>query len=598
MAGSSSRYRYQFSIALVLALLLAAILGGHTLVTDYYVDDEKASQQTRLSVYRTSLIAELRRYDYLPQVIAQNPSVFSSLEDAEEKTSMMLKNLMQTAGVEAIYVLSREGLTLASSNFQDANSFVGKNYGFRPYFRQAMTQGYGRFYGIGATTKRPGYFVAAPIPARELAKAVVALKFELGTLEKSWSAGKEHVFVSDNNGVINLSSVDDWRYTTLSPLTSNQLDAIRAQKQFSDEPLTLLSRQVEDLETGIVQIKDKKYLESVVDIDIAGWRLHSLLPYEIINERLISFWTRILTGVLIGLAILLISRIIRTRVALRNSLGESSQLRQLNRSLEQEIEERIRVEQELLQAQKDLKLSSKLAAMGQLAASITHELNQPLSAMRTYTVSLKESLRLSNASDPTETASETKLIDVSTTVTRLSSLIDRMTAITQQLRVFARSRDKEMQNIDLNTAIEGALNTMAPMLIEADIECIVDKPEDAIVVMAGRIRMEQVLVNLLRNAVDAILEMPEQEAKRIDIRLKCNDQDTIELSVGDTGPGVKQEIVDSLFEPFASTKPSGQGMGLGLAISSNIIAEMKGELRAENRPEGGALFTIQLQRVG
>ena len=590
-------YRSSIIGVLLLILLIGTVIGGHSLITDYYIENSQKSQQARLSVFRTSLVAELKRYDYLPQVIAQNPSVLDSLEESPEQTSRMLKDLSQTAGVEAIYVLSRDGLTLASSNFQDPGSFVGNNYGFRPYFLQAMSQGYGRFYGIGATTKRPGYFVAAPIPEKDSAKAVVAVKFELGSLEQSWASENQFVFVSDRNGVINLSSSEDWRYRTLAPLTTEQMEEIREQKQFADEPLTTLSRQAEDAEVGLVLINGERFLESIVDIDFAGWRLHTLLPYRLIREQVISFWTRILAGGLVVLAILLAGRIFRTRVALRQSLGESSELRRLNQSLEQEIEERKRAEQALLQAQKDLKLSSKLAAMGQLSASITHELNQPLAAMRTYTVSLKESLEVTPSTPDKYPPKEFNLGDASTTISKLSSLIDRMTNMTQQLRVFARSRNKETQRIDLKQAIADALSTMQPVLEEADIECHVDTPDKPVLVIAGRIRMEQVLVNLLRNAVDAIQELPEDSLRHISINLQHIDNNRVELSVGDTGPGIKQEVIKSLFEPFESTKPSGQGMGLGLAISNSIIAEMKGELRAENKAEGGALFTILIDHA-
>ncbi|MEM7194935.1 MAG: cache domain-containing protein [Pseudomonadota bacterium] len=398
MSSSPLYSRPGISGILLLVFLTGIIIGAHSFVQGYYLEDSKKSQHARLSVFKTSLVAELKRFDYLPEVIAQNPSITYSLEESPDQTSSMLLDLQQTAGVEAIYVLSRDGLTLASSNYQDSGSFVGKNYGFRPYFREALSQGYGRFYGIGATTRRPGYFVAAPIPEKNSAKAVVAVKFELGSLENSWASEEEHVFVSDKNGVINLSSTEEWRYKTLYPLTPGQLDELREQKQFADEPLPVLDHQSEDAGIGLVMINGEKFLESIVEIDVAGWRLHSLLPYQQVRQQLISFWTRVLAAGLILIAALLAVRIVRTRVALQQSLGESLKLRQLNQSLEQEIEERKRAESALLQAQKDLKLNSKLAAMGQLAASITHELNQPLAAMRTYTVSLKESLDTSLSS--------------------------------------------------------------------------------------------------------------------------------------------------------------------------------------------------------
>ncbi|MEM7194936.1 MAG: ATP-binding protein [Pseudomonadota bacterium] len=177
-------------------------------------------------------------------------------------------------------------------------------------------------------------------------------------------------------------------------------------------------------------------------------------------------------------------------------------------------------------------------------------------------------------------------------MSKLSSLIDRMTTVTQQLRVFARSRNNETQRIDLKKAIEETLVAMQPILAGSNVESFIETPPEPVWVMAGRVRIEQVLVNLLKNAIDAMQETGEQSQKHVYIKLRPTDNHRVELSVADTGPGIKEEVINSLFEPFESTKPSGQGMGLGLAISNSIIAEIKGEMRAENRAEGGALFTI------
>jgi len=335
-----------------------------------------------------------------------------------------------------------------------------------------------------------------------------------------------------------------------------------------------------------INIEGNPFIHSVTDLRVLNWKLHYLIPYQQVSDLLQSFWSKALILLLAGIALLLLMRMTKAKDALRHSQGESSSLRDLNQSLKKEITERKQVEAKLRKAQANLRRTSKLAAMGQLSAGITHELSQPLSAMRTYLASLDNSNFQSNEQDTVNLSSRK-------TLQKLSLLVDRMMTITQQLRYFARSGDKETRRIDLRSTIKGALNITKPAIEEEGVELSIHNPQKPVEVMAGQVRIEQVLVNLIRNALDAMKNNKENQPKQLVITL-TTEAGMATLMVDDRGSGLDDKDQQMLFEPFYTTKPSGIGMGLGLALSTTIVAELEGTLRAENRVERGARFIVTL----
>lgn len=558
-----------------LAVLLVLVL-AHLFLRGYYLEQQSAKQNERVEVYRSSLFATLSRHDYLPGVLSKNDALFDKAFNQPAQASEILESVRSASEADFIYIMAADGTTIASSNWDRPESFVGENYGFRPYFSQAVAQGDGDFFGIGATTKIAGYFVSSRYPETGPVKAVTAVKVNSSTLDKNWKGSEAEVFVSDKNGIIILSSSPKWRYKSLRPITQQQREEISEQRQFGDETLAPLGLKESGKGQLLVTIQNTQYLQTTADIGKMGWELHYLVPYSVVQSQLVSFWSKAIILALIAIAALLLIRMINAHNALRDSQGESSKLRELNRSLEHEIIERKQVESALRKAETDLRRTSKLTAMGQLSASITHELGQPLSAMRTYIASL-------GAHSSQETQDKT--------LGKLTSLVERMISITQQLRYFARSGDKEIRRVNLRDTIQGALNSTQPAIQAANVTLDIQQDEKPVNVLAGSVRMEQVLVNLIRNALDAMQENPPEIPRHLLIRLST-EQDKAVLTVEDSGPGISEEAQKMLYEPFYSTKPSGIGMGLGLAISTNIIAELEGSLSAENRAEGGARFVV------
>lgn len=587
-------------ILLVLFSLIVLSAVVHYWLKNSYQDQLVSDQKVTVDIYRNTLEAALAQYDYLPHVLSENNKLFEQAFNQPQLANESLSAFKESSKVDVIYIMNLEGETIASSNWDQKNSFVGNNYGYRPYFKQALKQQKGQFFGVGATTNIPGYFVSAPFHSDNQIKGVIVAKVLLSSIVDSWNTrvqDDEIVFVADENQVVILSSRDDWLYRSLESLNVEQNKDIMEQRQFGNNPILLLDIKEAKSNKNQVSILKKQYIQSVASPNVMNWKIHYLISYSQVTSKLVTFWSRVLTLLLIGLAIVLIIRGINNRTALRQSQGESTALRKLNVTLENEIEERKQVETKLRQAQEELRRTSKLTAMGQLSASITHEIGQPLTAMRTYIANVTMMLQQLDSSDKVTTNSISSL-------RKLDQLVNRMTSITQQLRYFARSGDRETQPLDFRKAITGAINTTLPSLDEAGILLNVDQGIEPIIVEAGRVRLEQVIVNLLKNAMEAIVESTELvidstvplEDKWISLSLESKENNAI-LKIKDSGSGVSEEIQKELFEPFFTTKASGVGMGLGLAISLNIIHELKGTLHVENLSEGGACFIITLPLI-
>jgi two-component system C4-dicarboxylate transport sensor histidine kinase DctB len=255
---------------------------------------------------------------------------------------------------------------------------------------------------------------------------------------------------------------------------------------------------------------------------------------------------------------------------------ESDALRRLNDRLVREIAERKRVQEELKETEQSLAQSSKLAALGEMSAAVSHELNQPLAAMKTYLAGARLLLQRRR---PDEAMSSFQRID---------DLIERMGAITRQLKSYARKGDEAFETFDVREAIESALTLMEPALRQDRVRLTRILPDRPARVSADRLRLEQVIINLARNALDA---MRGQEGDR-ELEILVTAGEEVVIAMRDSGHGIAAP--EQLFEPFYTTKKPGEGTGLGLAISSGIVADLGGRLTARNGETGGAVFEVRL----
>lgn len=555
---------------------IAASIGLYLVSYQYFLSEELSKARGRLSLYQSSMSAELERFSHLTYVLARDPFVVRTAEgDNTGILNQRLEDFAAQAGLDAIYLMDDDGITISASNFREVESFVGQNYAFRPYFQNAISGEQGRFYAIGATTGLPGYFIANVVLNDVAAPTgVIAIKIDFSNLQDSWRNSGEQVLLANEDGVILLSSDPDWQYRALIPLTDQQQERIRAARQFPGQDLAPLDWT--DLPDDQARISGVKRLHLTATDLPHGWSLHY---FESDDRAVARSWLVTAAFVLVVSVAFIVFQIQRARrvsAALARSEQEEVQLREANERLATEIEDRKTAERRLKRTQGELERASRLAALGQLSASVTHELGQPIAAMRNHLVAAEIG-----------SSGQTKLTQ------NIGNLVDRMDGITRQLRFFARSESEAFGDVDLCRSVHAALSLVAPNIEQADVTVELDLPEQSVLVRGIALRVEQVITNLLRNAIDA---MDETDTPELGIRVTVSEGDaTIEIE--DNGHGLGDATLAELQEPFVTTRESGRGMGLGLAISASIVKDHDGTMTARNRDGGGTVFCVAFPKA-
>ncbi|NVK19774.1 MAG: sensor histidine kinase [Methylocystaceae bacterium] len=540
----------------------------------YYKTEEVLAAKGRLALYKSTLESEIERVSYFPYVLSKDAHVIAgTLRKDRQALNERLAEFARRSQLDAIYLMNTDGVTIATSNYNEKNSYLHSNYSFRPYFKEAMKGQVGEFYGIGVTTSLPGLFISAPVyaPNGEIA-GVIAMKLNLRRLEEAWMKAGENVLLSNADGIVLLSSNPQWRYKELYDIPPARRDEIKAVRQFDKIQLMKLnwSRTSEDQAT----VNEVPYLMVKQDLPARQWTLHFFASERSIQ---VQAWSLLITLIVIGSLIFAAWQVKKTRsigAALRESQADSADLREANRLLAVEIEDRKQAERRLQRTQDELSRTSRLAALGQLSVSVTHELGQPIAAMKNYLTAAEISQHPPKAS----------------LITQMSALVTRMENITKQLRFFSRPGSKEFEPVNLQDVLKGSEELLAVNLKAANVQYECHCPDQAVIVRGNRLRLEQVLTNLMRNAIDA---MADEGVPVLTVTISAEkDQGVVRIS--DCGPGIGQSTIRDLEEPFYTTRASGEGMGLGLAISTEIIKEHGGTIHAENRQPKGAAFIIEV----
>lgn len=582
--------------ALVTALLIAAVVLAVALagVSARKLRLQQLSELAALQAERHAgeLAAELGRFDHLPDIIRFHPSIVALLEtpnsaEAVAAANVYLESVNAAAGSAVLYVLDVYGTCIASSNWRDPTSFVGVDLSYRPYFREALRVGAQHFYGIGTTSGVPGYFSARAIPGPGASRGVGVVKVE------RWHAGSwpgaGRMMIVDGNGVIVLSSEDSWRYRTVGDIGETALARIRAARQYENVPLKPLGlKPLERIDgsSSLVSLPaDLGGGEALtVERPLAGsdWRVVVLLDGADVSD--FRFWVQAVVALMASTLALFVLYLMQRRRAIEIEREARAALAAANSALESEVESRTRdlieANQRLQNAQDELVHSAKLAAIGQIAAGVTHELAQPMAAIR----SLADNAKVFLARGQQE--------NVTGNLRLISDLVDRMSGITSQLKIFARRRPAVLAAVPLRQSVEESLFLLDEKVRRTGAR-ISTEIEDGVFVRADSDRLSQVFVNVLSNALDAMDGSP---SPRIDIGAWA-EEGRVRLSVRDNGPGLSAQVQKRLFEPFFTTKLAGSGLGLGLAISERILRDFGASMRAENAAGGGALFTIELTQA-
>ncbi|MBK1665231.1 two-component sensor histidine kinase [Rhodospirillum rubrum] len=608
--GRASRWprlgwRHWAALALALLVLLGldrlSQAGAQSWTLSHARDAARAAWTSRAAV----LQSEIEKQRSLPLVLASDPDLGRALESRDPAHIAALNEKFETlaAGTRAgvIYLLDLGGVAIAASNWRAADSFVGANYGFRPYFRLALGEGATEHFALGTVSHRPGLYIARRIDGAQGPLGVLVVKVEFGSIESQWRGFAEPAFVTDAQGVVIITSLPSWRFLADSPKSAEDSARIRASLPFEGAPLTPLPiRPADDAVGGVVialptpqagRSSERPFVLEAGAQPATAWTLHVLAPARVpaaVAAAARTFALMLSTGVICGSG-LWYARARRrerekqrqraARAELEERVGErTAELRSANDRLLTEIDERRRAEAALQDLQDELVQASKLAVLGQIAASVAHEINQPVAAIRTFA----DNARTFLARAQPEGADHN--------LQTIAALTERIGAITGELRAFARKSPSRVEPVSLRSAIDGALLLVGHRLRQQAVALDVDIAEGDLTVAAERVRLEQVLVNLLQNAVEALAEQRDGAIRIAAIA----DRARVTVTVCDNGPGLSAEVVGSLFMPFTTTKPT--GLGLGLVIAKDILAEFGGSFTGENAASGGARFTITLAR--
>ncbi len=560
-------------LALMGAFLLVHLMEAQDLATE----DRKAAE--RLTLYRQMILGEYEKYRYLPYMLARDPRATAvlGLGKPAEAANRFLEEMAEKSGADMLYVMDRTGLTLAASNWQEESSLIGQNYAFRPYVHAALRGEEGQFFAIGATSGEPGLFLSVPTPVKGDPVGVAAVKVDMQSLERSWTEGGETVFVSDINGVVFLTSVAEWRYRTLHVLDAKVRESILLTRQFADRKLEPIADRAIGLSKE-VSIGGQTFRHNTAAVGLLGWQLHFLVPTAEIGRNNWLIWTSAIGISLFYIVAILIYRGRALRQTSQRLRQESDDLRELNRRLVTEIDERRRVEAELRTAQQRLARSSRLAAVGQMSAAVAHELNQPLAALRMFVAGARKLLRGGDVPAVEENLRE------------IDSLQHRMASLTQELKRFARPAENRIELIDMRSCVQAAEKIVRPHFEEASVCLKIRMPETRLNLETAPLKVEQILVNLLRNGADSACHSENGEVVLSAAR-KGGD---ILVRVTDNGAGVPDDLREKIFDPFFTTKLSSGGLGLGLAISDRIADDLGGSLKIGTSEAGGATFVFSL----
>ncbi|MBB3770496.1 two-component system C4-dicarboxylate transport sensor histidine kinase DctB [Angulomicrobium tetraedrale] len=584
-------------LATVAAFVVAADLGRSHAIASVRAAGDSASTLA-IAVLR----GELEKQRALPLILVRDPDVEAALDGADtHELDAKLEDIARETRTAVIYLLDRSGRAIAASNWREPTSFIGTDYAFRDYYREAMARGSAEQFALGTVSNRPGLYITRRVDGPEGepggALGVIVVKVEFDRVEDDWRALGGQTLVTDRRGVVLLSTVPAWRFHVEEPLAPAAAAEMRRTLQFGDAPLQPLPFTRDGDMVTSSGAAAGRYLVTRTGVPTTDWQLDLLLPVEraIRSERGdLQAIAALALMPAIALAGFLLRRRrqaaaqrradARIKAELERRVEErTAALAGANARLIEEIAERGRAQERLSDAREELGKANRLATLGQVTAGVAHEINQPLAAIRTYAENARALLKRRD-----EGATDLAL-------DKVVSLTERIGLITETLRGFARRGDGALEPVSVADAVAGALMILDAPLRQAGLTLAVEPVPPGLKVMARRVELEQVLVNLMRNAIEALgTAPPATEGPPLSLCIDAG-ADSVTLTVADRGPGMTAAEVAALFTPFRSSKP--KGLGLGLVICHDIVGRFGGTLSPACRPGEGCAFTIVLKRA-
>ena len=558
-------WRVRFALLAIFMLAVGTVYITNQLLTARFTQSTLQRAQLRLALYSGNMVSELQRNSIVPRLLASDAELIGALNSNDyQRTSQRLLSFVDEIGAAAILLLDSDGLVVAAT---DRNR-LGETQRNLPHFREAARASQTVFTTHKHDTGVYDFAYSRKILSNNKPLGVIVVEVDLRKFQSAWAGISDAVIVAAAGGQILLATENSW-----VGLPEQEALALRSAPSAIDRAIQ--ATQDWTVLSADAYMQGKAVMRQELRVPFRGWNMVLFTTYGGIRQRVNAVLALEIMGfsIFLALAFYQLSRQTLTRALFFQQ--ESVDLRQLNIRLQREISERKKVEKNLEVAEQTLAQSSKLAALGEMSAAVSHELNQPLAAMKTYLAGAKLLLQ------------RKRLEEALSSFQRIDDLIGRMSAITRQLKSYARKGGEELVPVDVRMAVNGALEIMEPQLKSRQISLSKTMPSAPVMILGDQLRLEQVVVNLLRNALDAISAVPTPE-----IELLLLGGETASLTVRDNGEGISD--LDDLFEPFFTTKKPGDGVGLGLAISSGIITDLGGRLVARNSETTGAVFEVTL----
>lgn len=559
------RWYLRLSVLVICLFAVIVIYVSNQVLTKRFTETISDRSEVRLALYVTNLMNELQRNSVVPQLLARDPELIAALEGQDySRSTARLLSFVDEIGAASLTLLDRDGRSVAATDRTE----LGENHRNTPYFVDAVRSNQTIYTTF--ETEQGGY---AFIYSRRIEGAtgllgVILVEVDASRLERGWVGVADAVLVKASDGTIVMATEPRWRGLL-------EEDALARQSAPSAIERAIRATQGWAALPADAYLAGEAVLRREMRVPHQGWSMVSFTTYASVRERVNGILALEVMGFAIFLALIFWATSRKTASRLLFFQRESAELRALNRRLQREIAEREKVEKTLQVAEQTIAQSSKLAALGEMSAAVSHELNQPLAAMKTYLAGARLLLQRER---PEEALSSFQRID---------DLLERMGAITRQLKSYARKGGEAFEPVDTRAAVSTALALMEPQLKTRSVNIVRTLPNEPVMIHGDRLRLEQVIVNLLRNALDATKSSANPT---VEILLAAGE--TVSIQIRDNGEGI--ENLDELFEPFYTTKQPGDGVGLGLAISSGIVNDLGGRLTARNAVDGGAIFEVQL----
>ncbi len=580
---------------LMLVLTLIAPFVAYHLASGAAIGALEGQLQRSLVLTNRAIATEIERFRYLPLVIGEDARIRALAarersQAALEAANLYLQTVVKQAGAAELYILDERGIALAASNFATPESFVGHDYSFRPYFQDALLTGEGRYYAIGVTTKKPGYFLTSRIDVPGRAPIVVVVKADLLPLETAWKAAGVLTAIADRWGIVFLSGDPDWKYRPLAGLSDEAVERLQQERTYDGANLAAtkpilpegvtLPRGQADAPALHVEEGGQQLLAKFSLVEPDGWLVLAATSTAD-TGKVAGFWAlaALIAGLVsTGTLYFLHQRALLIRIRLRQGEILERKVAERTQDLAREIDMRKRTEDELRRAQEGLVHSAKMAALGRMSTAIVHEVSQPLAALEATLATAGLLAEKEGAKKVGE-----RLLDA-------RSLVKRMQRTVKHLKTFGRKGASDLEPVCVDAVVRNALDLAAPRAKTLGLAPTLEADGPSPLVTAVAVRLEQVMLNLILNALDAV---EGRKSPSVTIR-RAMEAGRVSVTVVDNGSGIAPEHRDRIAEPFFTTKLTGEGLGLGLSIATAIVQEFGGEITFAEAPGGGTMATVSM----